>query len=79
MAINVYSSPGCGVCTAVKHYLKRRGVEYREYDISRDPDALQEMVNLTGGARTVPVVSNGYQTVIGFDSESLERMVGAQE
>jgi glutaredoxin 3 len=76
--VEVYSRPGCGVCTAVKGYLKSRGVRFREHDISRDPDALQEMVNLTGGARTVPVIAVGDEAVIGFQKERLDELLGAQ-
>lgn len=78
MHVDVYSRPGCGVCTAVKGYLKARGVRFREHDVSRNPDALQEMVNLTGGARTLPVVAVGEQAVVGFDRERLDELLGAQ-
>jgi glutaredoxin 3 len=76
--VTVYSSPTCGVCTAVKHYLKYRNVAYREYDVSRDTDALQEMVDLTGGAHTVPVVAVDGQPVVGFNRERLDTLLGIE-
>lgn len=79
MKITVYGKPGCGVCMAVKRYLHDRGVRYREFDISRDPDALQEMVDLTGGARTVPVVAVGDTAVIGFAKDRLDALINAGE
>lgn len=78
MKVEVYSRPGCGVCTAVKGYLRSQGVSFREHDISRSPDALQEMVNLTGGARTVPVVAVGEEAVVGFNKDRLDELLGAQ-
>lgn len=76
MKVTVYSSPACGVCTAVKHYLKYRDVNFAERDVSRDTDALQEMVNLTGGARTVPVVAVDGEAVVGFNRERLDELIG---
>lgn len=76
--VTVYSQPGCGVCRVVKLYLQEQGVRFREYDVSRDTDALQEMVDLTGGARTVPVVAVDGQPVLGFDRRRLDELLGAQ-
>ncbi len=78
MNVTVYSRPGCGVCNALKHYLKAQGVRFRELDVSRDPDALAEMVQLSGGARTVPVTTVGAEAVVGFDRDRLEELLGVQ-
>lgn len=78
MGITVYSSPGCGVCNAVKHYLHSKGVRYKEFDVSRDPEALQEMLDLTGGARTLPVTVIADDTVVGFDRDRMEALLEAQ-
>ncbi len=76
MHVTVYARPGCGVCTVVKGYLASNGVRFREFDVSRDPEALQEMVNLTGGARTLPVVAVRDEAVIGFAKERLDELLG---
>jgi len=76
MRVDLYSRPGCGVCNALKGYLQMQGVRFREHDVSRDPEALQELVNLTGGARTLPVVSVGDKAVLGFDKERLDQLLG---
>lgn len=78
MKVLLYLSPGCGVCIAVKHYLKTKDVRFGEIDVSHDPDALQEMVNLTDGVRTVPVVAVDGEAVVGFDRDRLEQLLGAQ-
>lgn len=78
MSVTVYTSPTCGVCTAVKGYLKQQGVRYKEFDVSRDPDALQEMVNLTGGARMVPVIDVDGETVVGFHKDRLDQLLQTQ-
>lgn len=75
MNVRVFSRPGCGVCTAVKGYLGRQGVRFREFDVSRDPEAMQEMVNLTGGALTLPVVAVGDSAVAGFRKERLDQLL----
>lgn len=79
MKVQVYTSPTCGVCTAVKHYLRGRGVKYQEFDVSRDPDAYADMLALTDGAKTLPVVALGDQAVAGFDMDRLEQLLRAQD
>lgn len=72
--ITVYTTPSCPWCHKVKAYLNEKGVAFQEVDVSTDDQAAQNMVKLTG-QRSVPVVSDGSQYVVGFDPDRLEGMV----
>ena len=75
MDIKIYTTPTCGYCHMAKKYLSERGVPYVEYDVSRDRQAADEMVNLTG-QMGVPVIVVDGQVIVGFDRERLEQLIG---
>ena len=54
--ITVYSGPSCGFCDAAKKLLGRNSLEYKEIDISTDPNLMDEMIKKAGGKRTIPQI-----------------------
>ena len=54
----------------VKVYLSRKGVPFVEYNVSRDREALKELVGM--GYRTTPVTVVGGQSVVGYAPAGLE-------
>lgn len=72
-SIDIYSTPTCGFCTALKGFLSENNVKYREHDVTQDPAALEEMQALSGGSMQVPFIvfnkdqsDQSFQT--GFDA-----------
>jgi glutaredoxin 3 len=74
MDVKVYTTPTCGYCHQVKSFLDALGVNFTEYDVSRDRAAANEMVNLTGQMGVPVTVING-QPVIGFDRIRLQELL----
>ncbi len=72
--ITLYTTPTCPWCGKLKDYLEQRGVDYQEIDVSEDTHAANEMVEVSG-QRSVPVLVKGERYVIGYDPDSLERML----
>ena len=54
--ILLYTSAGCPFSEAAREDLEWRGVEFVEYDVEKDAKAREEMLEITGGNRTVPVI-----------------------
>lgn len=54
--LTMYSTTWCGYCTRLKSQLEREGIEYREVNIERDPDAANFVMSVNGGNQTVPTV-----------------------
>jgi len=54
-----------------KEYLSQQGIPYRDYDVTRDRDAFNEMVKISG-ARSVPVIAASDEVIIGFDKGKLD-------
>lgn len=54
--VHLYTTAGCPYSEAAREDLEWRGVDFVEYDVERDRDAYERMLELTGGNRTVPVI-----------------------
>lgn len=78
MTITVYTKPACVQCTAVKTWLRARGIPFVERDISTDPDAQAE-VEATGIKSLPVVVADGCAPFGGFDPDRLAMAEIAQE
>jgi mycoredoxin len=54
--LTVYSTAWCVDCKIAKAVLDRHGVRYRWIDIDREADAVEAVLRLNGGHRTVPTI-----------------------
>ncbi|MFI5272015.1 MAG: glutaredoxin family protein [Ktedonobacterales bacterium] len=54
--IVMYSTTWCGDCRRAKRVFAELGVPFQEIDIERDPAAAARVVQLNGGARSVPTI-----------------------
>lgn len=76
MDVKIFTAPTCGYCHQAKRFLANQGVAFKEYDVSVDPEANQEVRRLTGQTG-VPVIVIDGQVVIGFDRPRLEELLTA--
>ncbi|VDC23539.1 glutaredoxin 3 [Pseudogemmobacter humi] len=65
--VEIYTTPTCPYCHAAKRLLTKKGVNFTEIDVSRDPDLRLAMTNRAGGRRTVPQIFIGDRHVGGSD------------
>ncbi|HZR90519.1 MAG TPA: glutaredoxin 3 [Bradyrhizobium sp.] len=66
-AIEIYTRPGCGYCSAAKSLLTRKKVVFTEYDAGRDPNVRQAMYDRAGAGSTFPQIFIGELHVGGCD------------
>jgi glutaredoxin 3 len=66
-AIEIYTRPGCGYCSAAKSLLTRKKVVFTEYDAGKDPNVRQAMYDRTGPGSTFPQIFVGDLHVGGCD------------
>ena len=52
----IYTTPVCYYCVEAKRLLTRKGVKFKEIDVSRDPELRRTMVQKAGGRMTVPQI-----------------------
>jgi glutaredoxin 3 len=65
--VEIYTTPICPYCLAAKRLLQKKGVEYSEIDVSRDPALREAMIQRARGRRTVPQIFVGEVHVGGCD------------
>ena len=65
--VEIYTTPTCPYCMAAKRLLAKKGVGYREIDVSCDPDERAAMTQRANGRRTVPQIFIGDTHVGGSD------------
>jgi glutaredoxin-like YruB-family protein len=68
----LYTLPTCPGCVQIKHFLRQKGVEFEEYDISKNEEARKEMIKKTG-QKGVPVIEVDGTIIVGFQEEILEQ------
>jgi len=60
-------------CSSLKEFLSKKGVKYTERDVSKEPEAINELKKL--GVMTIPVTLINGEMVIGFDETKLEQLL----
>jgi glutaredoxin 3 len=58
-AIEIYTRPGCGYCTAAKSLLSRKNAGYTELSVAADPSLRQQMYDRAGAGSTFPQIFIG--------------------
>jgi glutaredoxin 3 len=66
-AIEIYTRPGCGYCTAAKSLLTRKKAAFTELDLGKDPTLRQKMWDRVGVGATFPQIFIGETHVGGCD------------
>lgn len=72
--IKVYSTPTCPYCITLKNFLKEKGFEFKDIDVSSDLEAQKEMIEKSG-QMAVPIVDIDGQIVVGFDREKIMKLL----
>jgi glutaredoxin 3 len=64
--VTVYTTEPCSRCVGAKMLLKKRGIDYEEINLAKDPDGRTELQQRTGMFTFPQIVING-ETLGGFD------------
>lgn len=67
-AIEIYTRPGCGYCTAAKQLLTRKKAAFTELSVSSDPAFREQMYDRAGAGSTFPQIFIG-ETHVGGCNE----------
>jgi glutaredoxin 3 len=64
-SVTMYTTDFCPYCRSAKTLLEKRGIEFSEINLARDPDGRQQLIGKTGMA-TFPQILIEDETVGGF-------------
>ena len=62
----IYTGPICNYCSAAKHLLNKKKINYEEIDIGYDDKKREEMLKKSNGAKTIPQIFIGEKHVGGY-------------
>jgi len=69
--VTLYSTRQCSYCRQAKTFLKKKKVQFMEFDIQQNQRAFKAFQRL--GAKGVPVITIGSTRVDGFNPDKLEQ------
>ena len=62
----IYTVPFCNFCSAAKHLLNKKKINFEEIDIGYDDKKREEMLKKSNGARTIPQIFIGEKHIGGY-------------
>jgi len=65
--VEVYTTSMCPYCVRAKRLLQARGIGYEETDVGADPNLRAEIMERSGGRRTVPQIFIDGRSIGGYD------------
>lgn len=74
--VRIYTIPACQFCHEAKKFLLQKGVEFAEYEVSTDLQALMGLMDIAK-QRVVPVILVRDEVLIGYDPSRLEQMLNS--
>ena len=78
MTIKVYSTQSCPYCVTLKNFLKEKGFEFDDIDVTFEKEKQDEMIEKSG-QMGVPVIDIDNQIIIGFDREKIVKALNITE
>ena len=66
-AVEIYTRPGCGYCSAAKSLLTRKSATFSEFDVATEAKFRDEMFDRAGAGSTFPQIFIGGTHVGGCD------------
>lgn len=66
-SVEIYTTQYCPYCQWAKELLSRKGVDFREIDVTQDRQMRQQMIERASGRSTVPQIFIGGTHVGGCD------------
>ena len=64
--VTIYTTNYCGYCRRAKDLLTRKGAAFKEIDVTDDDAMRAKLVQMSGGAQTVPQIWIGTEHVGGY-------------
>ena len=64
--IILYTHPDCPFSAQAKMHYRRQRVAYTEIDVSKRPDQVPALLELSGGERITPIIVENGAVTVGF-------------
>ena len=72
MSVIIYTTPSCHFCHIAKDFFKQNKIEYEEFDVSKDRERAEEMIEKSGQL-AVPVIDIDGEIIVGFNQPAIKK------
>ncbi len=66
--VKIYSGPNCPFCIKAKVLLQKKNVPFTEFNVKEDQEKLNEMLERSGGRKTIPQIFINGRHIGGCDA-----------
>lgn len=73
--IKIYSTPSCVYCKMAKEFFGKNNLSYEDYNVVENMKAREEMI-AKSHQMGVPVIDIDGQIIVGFDKDTLTKVLG---
>lgn len=73
--VKIYTTSTCFWCNAAKEFFKKKGIAFKEINVSASPIAQFEMIKKSN-QMGVPVIDINGQIIVGFNKDRIEEVLG---
>lgn len=77
--VTIYSTSTCPYCKKAKQFLSEKGIAFEDFDVVADPAAYEKMKEISGGARSVPVIQICDKVMVGFSESEIQEALKCLE
>lgn len=70
----MYTTPICKYCKVAKDFFQKKGISFEEFDITKNKEAMKEMINKSR-QMTVPVFDIEGRILVGFKRSEIEEAI----
>ena len=71
--VKIYTSNTCKYCNMAMDFLNKNNIDYIEYNISKNPQAMKTLIKM--GHMSVPLILVGDEIITGFDKDKIEKLI----
>ena len=77
--VTIYSTPSCHFCHMAKDFFKEKGVEFEDFDVSKDLEKRKEMLDRSGQMGVPVIIINNKELIVGFNKPKIIEILGIKE
>lgn len=77
--VTIYSTPSCHFCHMAKDFFKEKGVEFEDFDVSKNLEKRKEMLEKSGQMGVPVILIDNKDLIIGFNKAKIIELLDIKE
>lgn len=77
--VTIYSTPTCHFCHMAKDFFKEKGVDFEDFDVSKDLEKRKEMLEKSGQMGVPVIIIDNKEIIVGFNKSKIVELLGIKE